>query len=110
MVIFALFYFLLDLRSGECDVVSLYVLCSSVNGSVCFVCCVFDSVCELFGETIRNMFGYVSYFVVECLVLMDVLYWINQVWCSKECVCCVCDPSERLDISSIYFCVLYVLI
>ena len=35
---FALFYCLLDLRSGECDVVSLYVLCCSVNGSVCFVC------------------------------------------------------------------------
>ena len=37
------------LSSGECDVVSLYVLCCSVNGSDCFVCCVFDSVCELFG-------------------------------------------------------------
>ena len=35
-VIFALFYCLLDLRSGECDVV-----CCSVNGSVCFVCCMF---------------------------------------------------------------------
>ena len=57
---------LLDLRSGECDVVSLYDLCCSVNGSVCFVCCMFDSVCELFGETIRNMFGCVCYFVVEC--------------------------------------------
>ena len=41
VVIFALFYCLLDLRSGECDVLSLYVLCCSVNGSVCFVCCVF---------------------------------------------------------------------
>ena len=26
--------------------VMLYVLCCSVNGSVCFLCCVFDSVCE----------------------------------------------------------------
>ena len=50
-------YFLSDLRSSECDVVSMYVLCCSISGSVCFVCCVFDSVCELFGETIRNMFG-----------------------------------------------------
>ena len=25
-------------------------MCCSVNGSVCLVCCVFDSVCELFGE------------------------------------------------------------
>ena len=39
---FTLFYCLLDLRIGECDLVSLYVLCCSVNGSVCFMCCVFD--------------------------------------------------------------------
>ena len=44
---FTLFYCLLDMRSGECDVVSLYVVCCSVNGFVCFMCCVFDSVCEL---------------------------------------------------------------
>ena len=35
---FSLFYSLLDLRSSECDVVSLYVVCGSVNVSVCFVC------------------------------------------------------------------------
>ena len=28
--------------------------------------CVFDSVCELFGDTIRNVFGCGCYFVVEC--------------------------------------------
>ena len=33
---------------------------------VCFVCCVLDSVCELFGETIRNVCGCSYYFVVEC--------------------------------------------
>ena len=38
-VIFALFYCLLDLRSGEYNGVSLYVLCCPVNGSV-FVLCV----------------------------------------------------------------------
>ena len=63
---FYFFYSLLDLRSSECDVVSLYVVCCSVNVSVCFVCCVFDSVCELFGGTIRNVSGCSSYFVVEC--------------------------------------------
>ena len=31
----------MDLRSSACDVVSLYVVCCSVNVSVCFVCCVF---------------------------------------------------------------------
>ena len=68
---FCLFYCLLDLRSGECNVISLYVLCCSVNGSVCLVCCVFDSVRELFDETIRNMFGCVCYFVVECDVVVE---------------------------------------
>ena len=29
------------MRSGECNVVSLYVLCCPVNGSGCFVSCVF---------------------------------------------------------------------
>ena len=61
-------YSLLDLRSSECDVVSLYVVCCSVNVSVSFVCCVLDSVCELFGETILNVFGCSCYFVVECYV------------------------------------------
>ena len=36
-----MFYSLLDLRSSECDVVSLYVVGCSVNVSVCFVCCMF---------------------------------------------------------------------
>ena len=34
--------------------------------SVCLVCCVFDSVCELLGETFRNVFGCGCYFVTEC--------------------------------------------
>ena len=41
LLFFTLFNSLLDLRSSECDVVSLYVVCCSVNVSVCFVCCVF---------------------------------------------------------------------
>ena len=34
--------------------------------SLLMVMRVFDSVCELFGETICNMFGCGCYFVVEC--------------------------------------------
>ena len=34
------------------------------------VCCVLDSDCELFGETIRNMDGCGCYFVVECYILV----------------------------------------
>ena len=32
---------------------------------------------------------------------LDVLCWIDHVWSSKECVCCACGPSERLDAPSI---------
>ena len=32
---------------------------------VCFVCCVLDSVCELFVETIRNVCGCSCYFVMD---------------------------------------------
>ena len=41
-------------------------MCFSVNGSVCLVCCVFDSGCELFHLTIHNVFGCGCYIVVEC--------------------------------------------
>ena len=61
VVIFTLFYYLLDLSCGECNVISFYMLCCSVNE---YVCCVSDSVCELLGETIRNRFGCGCYFVV----------------------------------------------
>ena len=44
----------------------------SVNVSVCFVCCVLDSVCELFSETIRNVFGGSCYFVVEFMDVFSV--------------------------------------
>ena len=40
----------------------LFVLC---------VACLSDSVCELFGETIRNIFGCGCYFVVECYGSVD---------------------------------------
>ena len=47
-------------------VISLYFVCCSIDVSVCLVCYVFDSVYELFGETIRNMFWCGCYFVVDC--------------------------------------------
>ena len=93
---FCLFYCLLILRSGECNVVSLYVLCCPVNGSVCFVCCVFDSVCELLGEAIRNMFGCVCYFVVECDGVLSV---VGGVLLDRPCMvfhrmCVLCMWSQ----------------
>ena len=64
MSCYTLFYCLLDLKCGECDVISLYCMCCSVDGSVCLVCCVLDSVSELFGETNRNMFWCGCYFLL----------------------------------------------
>ena len=37
LLFFTLFYCLLDLSCGECDVISLYFMCCSVNGSACLV-------------------------------------------------------------------------
>ena len=76
--------------------------------SVCFVCYVFDSVYKLFGETIRNVFGCSCYFVVGCYGSVVVLCWIDHVWPSKECVCCACDPNERLSAPSICFVCVFV--
>ena len=41
-------------------------MCLYVNVTVCLVCCVFDSACIVFDETISNMLGHGCYFVVEC--------------------------------------------
>ena len=71
VVIFTLFYCLLDLSCCECDIISLYFMRCSVNGSVCLVYYAFDSVCELFGETIRNVFGCGCYFVVYLHVVQS---------------------------------------
>ena len=42
------------------------MFCVALSMDLFVLCVVFDSVCELFGETILNMFGCVCYFVVEC--------------------------------------------
>ena len=47
LLFLTLFYCLLNLSCGECNVISFYFMCCSVNGSVCLLCCVFDTVCEL---------------------------------------------------------------
>ena len=57
-----LFYCILVLSCGVCNVILLCFMYCSMNGSVCLVCCVFDSVCELFDDTIPNMFGCCCYY------------------------------------------------
>ena len=46
------------------------IVCVAVNGFVCLVSCVFDSVCEWFGDTISNVFGCGCYFVVEASIVL----------------------------------------
>ena len=36
------------------------------------MCCVFDSVCELFGETIRNMIGVVAILLLNSMAVFSV--------------------------------------
>ena len=39
---------------------------------------------------------------------LEVLYWIDHVWSSIECVWCACGSSERLDAPSIRFVCVFV--
>ena len=47
-------------------------MCCSVNVSVCFVCCVLDSVCELFGEIIRICLGVVAILLLNVMDMFSV--------------------------------------
>ena len=38
-----MYYCLLDLSYGGCNIISLYCMCCYVNGSVSLVCCVFEN-------------------------------------------------------------------
>ena len=83
------------MRSGECDVVSLYVLCCSVNGSVCFVCFM-CFVCFVFGRAwVCLLLNVMELLSVVGGALLDRACMVFQ-----RCVCCVCGPSERLDAPS----------
>ena len=50
-------------------------MCCSVNVSVCFVCCVLNSVCEMFGETIRKIcLGVVAILLLNVMDVFSVCY------------------------------------
>ena len=46
-------------------------MCCSVHGSVCLVWYLFDSVCELFGETIAMCLGVVAILLLNVMFLCD---------------------------------------
>ena len=85
----------------------------SVNGSVCLVCCVIDSVCELFGETIRNKQFAMCVGVVAILLLnvMEVFSVGGGALMDRPCMSsneCACDPSVYLSAPSICFVYVFV--
>ena len=47
-------------------------MCNSVNGSVCLVGCVFDSVCELFREQFAIGFGVVAILLLNVMEVFSV--------------------------------------
>ena len=87
-------------------------MCCSVNVSVCFVCCVLDSVCELFGEKFAMCAGVVAILLLNVMdvfsvcggALLDRPCMVFQ----RVCVCCACDPNERLSAPSICFVCVFV--
>ena len=85
-----MFYSLLDLISSECDVVSLYVVCCSVNVYVCFVC-------YLFVNCLVKQFAIsVGVVVILLLNVMDVFSVCGGALLDRLCmvfqrdVCCAC--------------------
>ena len=48
------------------------LLCWCISLSVCLVCCVFDNVSELFGDTIRNIFGVISILLLNVMGMFSV--------------------------------------
>ena len=70
-------------------------------------------VCDLFGETICNMFGCGFILLLNVMEVfsveeVEVLCWIYHVWSSKAYVCCACDSSVHLDVPSMGFVCVYV--
>ena len=68
------------MRSGECNVVSLYVLCCPVNGSVCFVCCVFV-IC-----LVKPFAICLGVFVILLLNVMELLCMVGGALLDRPCM------------------------
>ena len=66
---FYFFYCLWDPSCCECDVISLYFMCCSVNGSVCLVCCVFVN---CMAKQFTMCLGAVAILVLNVMVVFSV--------------------------------------
>ena len=89
-MIFTLYYSLLDLRSSECYVVSLYVVCCSVNVSVCFACFTVFVNC-----LVKQFAMWLDVVVILLLNVMDVFSVCGGALLDRPCmvfqrVCVLC--------------------
>ena len=87
----------------SCGVISMYFMCFSVNGSICFVCCVFvNCLVKQFaiclGVVVILLLNVMEVFSVGGGALLD-----RPCMVFKECACCACDPSVHLSVRSIGF-------
>ena len=78
----------------------LFVLC--VACLTLFVNCLVKQFAMCLGVVANLLLNVMDVFSVV------VLYLIDHVWSSKECVCCACDPNERLSVPSICFVCIFV--
>ena len=77
----------------------MFVLC--VAGLTGFVNCLVKQFAMCLGVVAILLLNVMEMFSVCGGALLE-----NYVWSSKECVCCACDPNERLSAPSIcFFCV-----
>ena len=91
------------MRSGEYNVVSLYVLFCVALSMDLFVLCL-----TVFENCLVKQFAIcLGVFVILLLNVMGLLSAVGgalldrHVWSSIKCVCCACGPSERRDAPSI---------
>ena len=88
---------------GECNVISLYFMCYSVNGSVCALCltvfvnCLMKQFTIYLCVVVILLLNVMEVFRVGDGVLLDRLCMVFQ----RMCVCCACDPSVYIDVPCI---------
>ena len=94
-----LFYCPLGLSCGECNVISLYFMCCSVNGFVCLVCCVFVSC------LVKQFAIHLCVVVILLLNVMDEMEQYSRHNCdnpacmendNEECVSLICDYAKKM--------------
>ena len=112
VVIFNLLYSLLDLSCGECDGISLYFMCCSVNGSIVVLCgayltvfvnCLVKQFALCLGVVSILLLNVMEAFSVGVGALLHRPCMVFQIMCE---LCS--DPSGHLSVPSIGFVYVFV--